>query len=206
MSVDVVTDPETWVDRHGDCLYRYALLRLRSPEVAADLVQDTFLEALRARRTFLGRSSERTWLVGILRHKIVDHVRRTARHPASVNGPSPSASPDSPFDRRGRWRVGPAHWGADPSRALECGEFWEVFDCCLSKLPPGIADAFLLRELDGLPAADVQELLGITPTSLWKRLQRARVQLRQCLESGWFGRGTKASGPRISEPKGRSGS
>ena len=78
MSVNAVTDPEDWVDRHGDALYRYALLRLRSPDLAADVVQETFLEALRARSSFSGRSSERTWLVGILRHKIVDHLRKSA--------------------------------------------------------------------------------------------------------------------------------
>ena len=76
MNDDPVTHPEDWVDLHGDGLYRYALLRLRSPDLAADVVQETFLEALRARSSFSGHSSERTWLVGILRHKIVDHFRR----------------------------------------------------------------------------------------------------------------------------------
>jgi RNA polymerase sigma-70 factor (ECF subfamily) len=202
MSVDVVTDPETWVDRHGDCLYRYALLRLRSPELAADLVQDTFVEALRARERFLGRSSERTWLVGILRHRILDHIRKAARQSMSASGAATSGAGESPFDRRGRWRDAQAHWGAEPSRDLETREFWEIFGRCLSRLPAGIADAFLLRELDGLAAAEVQELLGITPASFWKRVHRARLQLRQCLESGWFGRRTKASGPPIPDPKG----
>jgi RNA polymerase sigma-70 factor (ECF subfamily) len=202
MSVDVVTDPETWVDRHGDCLYRYALLRLRSPELAADLVQDTFVEALRARERFLGHSSERTWLVGILRHKILDHIRKAARQSMSASGAVTSGAGESPFDRRGRWRHAQARWGAEPSRDLETREFWEIFGRCLSRLPAGIADAFLLRELDGLAAAEVQELLGITPASFWKRVHRARLQLRQCLETGWFGRRTKASGPPIPDPKG----
>ena len=69
---DALADPDEWVDRHGDVLYRYTLLRVRSPELAADLVQDTFVEALRVRHSYAGRSSERTWLIGILRHKILD--------------------------------------------------------------------------------------------------------------------------------------
>jgi len=98
------------VDRHGDVLYRYALLRLRSPDVAADVVQETFLEALRARGSFAGRSTERTWLVGILKHKVVDHFRRSGRRQVLENGhydPDAPARPD--FDHRG-------HFGSRQSR------------------------------------------------------------------------------------------
>ncbi len=193
MSVDAVTDPEEWVDRHGDSLYRYALLRLRSPELAADVVQETFLEALRARSAFSGRSSERTWLVGIMRHKIGDHFRRVRREPAASNGELASGTSGPPFDGRGHWQAGPADCGSEPSLEMETREFWDVFNGCLSKLPQGIADAFLLRELDGLGGDEVQQILGITPANLWKRLHRARVCLRQCLESGWFGPQKKRS-------------
>jgi RNA polymerase sigma-70 factor (TIGR02943 family) len=192
-SGNAVTDPEDWVDRHGDGLYRYALLRLRSRDWAADVVQETFLEALRVRSSFAGRSSERAWLVGILRHKIVDHLRRVRREPAAGNGGSANGTSESPFDRRGRWRVGPAYWGSEPSQEMETREFWDVFNGCLSKLPQGLADAFFLRELDGLGADEVQQVLGITPANLWKRLHRARTCLRRCLESGWFGPETKTS-------------
>jgi RNA polymerase sigma-70 factor (TIGR02943 family) len=185
---DDAAAPEAWVDRHGDCLYRYALLRLRAPDLAADVVQETFLEALRARGSFAGRSSERTWLVGILRHKILDHFRRAGREAAAGNDTPRDAEDDPAFDRRGRWKVGPAPWSGDPSREIETREFWDVFGRCLSKLPPGLADAFFLRELDGLGAEEVQRRLGITPANLWARLHRARSQLRRCLESGWFGR------------------
>ena len=178
-------DPEGWVDRHGDSLYRFALLRLRAPDLAADVVQETFLEALRARAAFEGRSSERTWLVGILKHKIADHFRRSKRSPSAANGQGPD---EAEFDRRGRWRVVPAPWDGEPSRDVETREFWEVFARCLAKLPEGLADAFLLRELDGLSSEEVQQHLGISPANLWARLHRSRLLLRGCLESGWFGR------------------
>jgi RNA polymerase sigma-70 factor (ECF subfamily) len=181
-------DPEAWVDRYGDSLYRYALLRLRAPDLAADVVQETFLEALRARHSFAGRSSERTWLIGILRHKIIDQLRRSARDGPLTNGAPPGAPDVGPFDDLGHWRVGPRPWPGDPGRELESREFWDVFGRCLDGLPRGLADAFFLREIDGLGADEVQRTLGITPANLWKRLHRARMLLRQCLESAWFGR------------------
>ena len=78
-------EPETWVDQHGDSLFRFAVLRVRDPEAASDLVQETFLEALRARDTYSGRSSVRTWLVAILKHKIVDQAPE-ARPRATLPG------------------------------------------------------------------------------------------------------------------------
>ncbi len=177
-------DPEGWVDRHGDCLYRYALLRLRTPDLAADVVQETFVEALGARSGFAARSSERTWLFGILRHKILDQYRRSGREQASALGELEEAE----FDRRGHWRRGPAAWGSDPLRDMEAREFWDVFYRCLSQLPSGLAEAFYLREVEGLGAEDVQNVLGITPANLWARLHRARSLLRQGLEVHWFGR------------------
>jgi RNA polymerase sigma-70 factor, ECF subfamily len=200
--VEAATDPEEWVDRYGDGLYRYALLHLGSPDRAADAVQETFLEALRVRDSFAGRSSERTWLIGILRHKIGDQRRRVRREPATGQGVESEAAGESPFDRRGRWRVGPADWGGDPSRAIESREFWDVFGRCLARLPQGLGDAFFLRELDGLDSEEVQRRLGITPANLWKRLHRARMLLRECLESGWFGRRTTPSPLSCPDPKG----
>ena len=103
----------------------------------------------------------------------------------------------------GHWRKGPASWSGNPSREMETKEFWEVFGGCMSKLPQGLADAFFLRELDGLSADEVQDALGITPANFWKRLHRARSLLRQCLESSWFSQRTKRSTPSV---RGRSNS
>jgi RNA polymerase sigma-70 factor (ECF subfamily) len=188
-------DPEGWVDRHGDCLYRYALLRLRTPDQAADVVQETFVEALAARSEFAARSSERTWLIGILRHKILDRFRKSGREQTVALGELEEAA----FDRRGHWRLEPASWVGDPLRDIETREFWDVFYRCLSRLPSGLADAFYLREVEGLGAEDVQRVLGITPANLWARLHRARSLLRQGLEVHWFGR--RPTSPSV---KGRS--
>lgn len=199
--VEALSDPADWVDRYGDALYRYALLRLRSPDRAADAVQETFLEALRVRGSFAGRSSEQTWLIGILRHKVGDQLRRVRRESTATISTEAEGAESAPFDRRGRWRTAPADWGSDPSRDLERSEFWDVFGRCLAKLPKGLADAFFLRELDDLCADEVQQVLGITPANLWKRLHRARSLLRLCLESGWFGRRTGNASRRTSRER-----
>jgi RNA polymerase sigma-70 factor (TIGR02943 family) len=179
--------PESWMDSHGDCLYRYALLRVRVPELAAELVQETFLEALRGWARFAGRSSERTWLVGILKHRIVDHLRRTNAERAASEESSSRPIDDPAFDARGHWRAMPDSWRGDPHSDLETREFWDVFGACLSRLPRSLADAFFLREVDCLSAEETRELLKISAASLWTRLHRARSLLRDCLQLNWFG-------------------
>jgi RNA polymerase sigma-70 factor (ECF subfamily) len=177
-------DPEVWVDRHGDALYRYAMMKLHDDDLASELVQETFLQAYRGRASFSGRSSERTWLVSILRHKLVDHLRRPGREEqADPDG----LGDEGIFDRAGLWISTPARWGADPGEDLERGEFWDCFHECLSRLPSNVADAFLLRELEQFDADEVCEALEITPANLHTRLYRARMVLRECLGRRWFG-------------------
>lgn len=179
-------DPDGWVDRHGDALYHYAKLRLRDPDLAAEVVQETFLEALRGRSTYSGRSSERTWLIGILKHKVIDQFRARARRERATGGSE--AGPIDDFDGRGHWKVRPARWPDDPGRALEDREFWAAFRRCLDGLPPIYADAFTLRELVGLDGGEICEILGIAPTALWARLHRARLLLGRALAARGFGR------------------
>jgi RNA polymerase sigma-70 factor (ECF subfamily) len=188
MTTEKQPEPEEWVDRYGDRLYRYALLRVRRPDLAADLVQETFAEAWRARASFAGRSAEATWLTGILRHKVIDHLRRARREASGTELPVADAG-ESFFTRRGLWRAYPARWPADPADALEREEFWAAVRACLAGLPDTLADAFLLRELDETDSDEICQLLAITPTNLWARLHRARLQMRACLERRWFGKG-----------------
>jgi RNA polymerase sigma-70 factor (ECF subfamily) len=179
-------DPANWLDKHGDYLYRCALRRLREPQVAEDLVQETFLAAFQARERFAHASSERTWLVGILKHKIIDHLRKKHREqPLSNFGPTDSVLDDW-FDSRGHWKksVKPA---PSPGAAFERQEFWNVLSGCLGKLPEHLAHAFVLREMDEQNTGEICKALDITPTNLWVMLHRARLRLWRCLEIRWFG-------------------
>jgi len=178
------------VDRYGDYLFRYAVLRLRDRSAAEDLVQETFLAALSGRDRFSGGSSESTWLVGILKHKIADHFRRQAREaPAGREElrdfPDPAA-----FDGSGHWISGPAEWGGNPADLLRQREFLEQFLECLSGLSASHANAFTLREIEGAAAAEICKVLNVSETNLWVILHRARSSLRRCLETRWFARRT----------------
>ncbi len=179
--------PSTWVDDHGDILYRFALLRVRDPHVAEDLVQDTFISALEGLDAFKGGSSERTWLVGILKHKILDHFRRNSREIVSADlSALEGETEDETFNRWEQWRRPPSSWRDTPDNLLEDKEFWKVFVRCLDGLPESFRRAFALREMDGLKTEEICKTLEVTATNLWVMLHRARARLRNCLDDNWF--------------------
>ncbi|HRX85455.1 MAG TPA: sigma-70 family RNA polymerase sigma factor [Phycisphaerae bacterium] len=177
-------DPQTWVQRYGDLLFGYALLRVRDRTVAEELVQECFVAALEAKDRFLGGSTEQTWLVGILKHKLLDHLRRRSRQPASADQDAGLED----FDKRGLWRVRVNAWSDDPQARLENEAFRNALNGCIGGLPNTHAVAFILREIDGMQSEEICTLLEISPTNLWARLHRARLGLRRCLESKWFQR------------------
>ena len=161
-------------------LFRYALKRVGNQDVAEDLVQETFVSAIRSLNSFQGRSTVQTWLVGILRNKIVDHMRQQGRkkqreevHRAEIF-------------HNGHWQVGLRPWSTDPSASLESEEFWHVLDQCFQKLPDKLAIAFRMRDLEQLAMPEICEVLEITSTNLSVRLHRARLLLRECLDQNWF--------------------
>jgi len=181
-----IADPETWVDEYGDFLYRYALSRVKDPSVAEDLVQETFLAALRSRENFKGRSTGRTWLIAILKHKIVDYIRKKIREPSSDKIEALSDRADSDFDDKGGWQIRPFKWAINPDKIYEQKEFIDVLYRCLAELPERLAEAFMLREMDGLSTEEVCKVLDITATNSWVMLYRARMSLRGCLENKWL--------------------
>ena len=179
--------PSEWVDRYGDYLFRYAMLRLRDRSAAEDMVQETFLAALKDGGTFSGDSSEATWLVGVLKHKIADHYRRQAREAPLEEGDLREHPDAEHFNGVGHWTTGPNEWGRNPADLYRQGEFLNRFRMCLSELSPNHANAFTLREIEGLGTAEICKVLGVSETNLWVILHRARALLRRCLETSWFG-------------------
>ncbi|MBI4204190.1 MAG: sigma-70 family RNA polymerase sigma factor [Betaproteobacteria bacterium] len=172
-------------------LLRYALLQLRDQGAAEDVVQETLLAAIEGGGRFSGKSSVKTWLTGILKHKIIDHVRRQSREqPLMAESDDPERSEteavDALFAADGHWRNFPANWG-DPDRSFENKKFWEVFEMCAKLMPAKTARVFTMREVLELSTEEICKELGITATNCWVMLHRARLSLRECLELKWFG-------------------
>jgi RNA polymerase sigma-70 factor (ECF subfamily) len=189
-----LSDPETWVERYGDVLFRFAMSRVRDRGTAEELVQETFLAAFRARERFAGRASERTWLSQILRNKIIDHYRRRRREQGLREITPGDEALDSIFNDRGRWREKPASWNPDPYELIEREEFLEALKECLSALPSRQADVFTMRVMDEMGTEEICKLMEVTTTNLGVLLHRARMRLRRCLEVSWFERSEGEAG------------
>jgi RNA polymerase sigma-70 factor, ECF subfamily len=185
-------DPATWVDEHGDCLYRFAFIRLRDGSLAEDLVQETLLAAIQATSSYTGKAAERTWLIGILKHKIIDHYRKNNKQVQLTGEDTDLSGTERFFERPDKWS---GHWSiplrpVDPEQSpedvIERGEFWDVMKSCLSALPDRVANVFTLREMDGLTSDEICDALGLSSSNFWVIMHRARMQLRRCVEIKWF--------------------
>jgi len=189
---DKLGDPANWVDQYGDDLFRYALQRVRDNDTAEDLVQETFLVALTARDSFSGKSSPRTWLIAILRRKMVDRFRERLREQPFTDLETDDPITDEMFSQRGYWKKTtvastPSDWGSNPRKVLEHREFQVVLERCLKHMPQRQAEAFVLREVEEMTTPEICDSLAVTETNLFALLHRARMRLRQCLEINWFG-------------------
>ena len=183
------------IESHRRYLMRVAQLQLRDHDLAQDVVQDTLVAALSGAGGFDGRSSLKTWLTGILKHKIVDAIRRKAKAPVPLSAIDDEGSIDdfdAVFRADGGWETPPADWG-DPEAALGERQFFDVMEFCLEKLPPQTGRVFMMREVMGLETDEICKELSITANNLWVILYRARMALRACLEQHWFGGARRAS-------------
>lgn len=185
-------DPALWVDEHGDVLFRFAFMRLRDETLAEDMVQETLLSAIQSLRNYGGKSTERTWLTSILKHKIIDHYRRNSNQVQITDEDTDLSGLDRFFERPDAWD---GHWAIpmrpvdpehSPEQVLERGEFWDVMNRCLSDMPARVANVFTLREMDGLESGEICELLCLSASNFWVIMHRARMQLRRCIEIKWF--------------------
>ncbi|HWD21707.1 MAG TPA: sigma-70 family RNA polymerase sigma factor [Burkholderiales bacterium] len=175
-------DFRSLVEGERPYLLRYARLQLRDGHAAEDAVQETLLAALAGEAAFAGRSNLRTWLTGILKHKIIDALRRLAREAPLAED---EGELEALFDQRGHWRDAPGDW-EDPDALLGRKQFLEALERCLAGLPQKSAQAFMMREHLGFETDDICKELGVTPTHCWVLLYRARMALRECLQQNWF--------------------
>ncbi len=180
-----LSSPEQWLQNYGDILYRYALTRVRDRQVAEDLVQETLLAAIKARQNFAGKASERTWLTGILKHKVIDYFRKSARENSREFSDTELNTEDEYFDQQGHWQIDISAW-SKPDKQFEQQAFLAVLQDCIDRLPKRMAQLFMLREFEGMDSDEICQMMKISSkNNLWVMLSRLRGQLRHCLDLHW---------------------
>jgi RNA polymerase sigma-70 factor (TIGR02943 family) len=189
MSGKMTSQPSDWIATYGDSLLNYALVRVSDREAARDLVQETFLSALRARESFRGESSEKTWMFSIMKNKIVDYYRKSA---LEKGGPQPghenSFDPAHYFDTEGEWRANaqPVGWTGPQDESYRSKEFYDTLMKCLEHLTPQRRAIFMMKYLDDLDSEEICKELQISPSNYWVIIHRAKLVLRECIEKNWI--------------------
>ncbi|TCI85000.1 sigma-70 family RNA polymerase sigma factor [Tenacibaculum sp. M341] len=180
-----ILNPDTWIDKYSDYLYNYAIARVSNGDVAKDLVQETFFAGLRSAKNFQGKSTERTWLVSILKRKIIDYYRK-------INSKKGQAEVRMDFyedgENEGKWieeRV-PQSWKNETEKNIENEELKDQIDICIGNLPEKYAMVFTMKTIQGFETEEICKELNITSSNLWVIIHRARAQLRNCMEKNWF--------------------
>jgi RNA polymerase sigma-70 factor (ECF subfamily) len=182
-------DDPALLHAHRPMLLKFALRQLRNLAWAEDAVSETLLAAVARPQAFEQRSQWRTWLVGILKHKVLDQLRLHARDACDPGtDPDELADPldDMPFNARGHYAQPLTPWG-NPEQDLQRRELFEVLELCTDRLPPAQGRAFMMREWLELSVDDICKELGVSPTNLYVLLHRARLRLRECMQIHWFG-------------------
>lgn len=167
-------------------LLRFARSQLRNDAWAEDAVSDTLLAALERPQSFGGGSQLKTWLVGILKHKVIDQLRRNTREATILSADDAEDLDAQLFDASGHWREAPADWGDDPEATLRQHQFITVLETCIERLPPAQGRVFMMREWLELDTDEICKELAVTSTNLWVLLHRARLRLRECIQTTWF--------------------
>ena len=178
-------DSSLWVDRYGDVMFRFTLARVKDPVVAEEIVQITLVAALQSQSSFAGRSSEKSWLFGILKHKILDHFRELKKTRNFELTPEDDQDPFE-YDASGHWKEMPQKWDLNPEKATENQQLSQALAHCLDNLSDKFRQVFVLKEIEGLSTEEICKDFNIKPTNLWVILHRARNQLKKCLEVKWF--------------------
>lgn len=178
-------NPDKWVDQYADYLFNFAVARVSDAEIAKDLVQETFFAGLKSAKNYKGEAAERTWLIAILKRKVIDHYRKINSNKGKAEV---RMSYSSSSDSEGDWLEEQV---ADPFSNLENSpieneELGMAIQDCISKLPNKQALVFKMKTIQGISTEDICNELGINPSNLWVMIHRSRTALMGCLNENWF--------------------
>ena len=180
-----MTDIAVQLEKLRPQLLKYAQLQLRNSAWAEDAVSETLLAAIENPQSFAGQSQLKTWLIGILKHKLIDQIRRNSREMSTTSTEDNQDLEDDLFRADGHWREAPKDWG-DPEHCLSQLDFMRVLEACVEHLPGQQGRLFMMREWLELDTDEICKELAISATNLWVMLHRARLRLRECMQLNWF--------------------
>ena len=180
-----MTDIAVQLEKLRPQLMKYAQLQLRNSAWAEDAVSETLLAAIEKPQSFGGQSQLKTWLIGILKHKLIDQIRRNSREMSTSSADDNQDFEDDLFKPDGHWRGAPKDWG-DPEHCLRQQDFMQVLEACVEHLPGQQGRLFMMREWLELDTDEICKELAISATNLWVTLHRARLRLRECMQLNWF--------------------
>jgi RNA polymerase sigma-70 factor (TIGR02943 family) len=182
-------DPKKWVDRYADFLFKYAFRRINDQNLAKDLVQETFLAGLKGLSGFNGRSSERTWLTAILKHKIIDFYRTKSSGLTNIRAVDDEMVIQNDFfvEANGHWKkeYAPKDIGSEQD-LLQDKEFKMVLQECIKKLPALWASVFTMKHLDEEKTDEILTALRLSQANFWVIIHRTKLSLRACLQKNWL--------------------
>lgn len=186
MEQELKINTDKWVDLYADDLYRYAVSRGIGKEEAEDIIQETFLSAYKNIKSFKQKSSLKTWLISILKRKVIDFYRKKYRTPQNVYiDEKPIFQQDGIY--KGHWTEehAPGDWSYNDI-PWDNEDFQRIFNLCLEKLPPKYALVFSMKILQEYESADICKEMSISSSNFWVIMHRARLQLRECMENNLF--------------------
>ncbi|WP_010180617.1 sigma-70 family RNA polymerase sigma factor [Aquimarina agarilytica] len=178
-------DPNTWIKKYSDYLFNYTIVRVDDREIAKDIVQETFFAGLRSMKNFKGEASERTWLISILKRKIIDHYRKINSNKGKAEV---RMTYNSDSETEGDWleeRVADPY-ASNAENKIENNELGKAIHNCLDKLPEKQATIFRMKTIDGFDTETICNEFNITASNLWVIIHRARTAMATCMEKNWF--------------------
>ncbi len=186
-------NPNKWLENYGDYLFSIAMLKTNNRETAEDLVQESFLSAIKSKEAFRGDSSEKTWLVSILNNKIIDYYRKkdvlknTSEYLVETDQSFTDAffSPNNFSDAHWKKEAYPQGWGSGADESVIKSDFQRILEKCISKMPPKLVPVFVSKFIDDEETDTICKDYEISPSNYWVIIHRAKLLMRNCLEKNW---------------------
>lgn len=189
-------NPQKWVEDYGDYLFSIAILKTNNKETAEDIVQETFLSAIKTLPGFKGESSEKTWLTAILNNKIIDFYRKkdVLKDAGGYLIETEQNFNNNFFEPEdgsyGHWAesAAPQVWKKSADEAIDRADFYRVLEYCIGKMPSKLAPVFLSRFMDEKDSGEIRKDFNLSPSNYWVIIHRSKLLMRSCLEKNWFGK------------------